>query len=202
MEEFYCFVYLYYLLLLLYYLLFNLKHSVLFGNLYMVCIMFDSAVICLWNDSLIAQTRAPEKEVLAEEPGRAVHPECSARGGGLQNLIYKNMAGGDSLCTRRVLGMPGKKPAVKAIEIYLKYCCWSVQTLQTECPVVEALTNLLTSGVLLVLQYQVMFVQLEAADCDLAGKKRMPNLAGSFLCPWSQEISFLVILRNKNQEFL
>lgn len=34
-----------------------------------------------------------------------------------------------------------------------------------------ALTNFLKGGVLLTLQYQVMFVQLEADDCGLAGKK-------------------------------
>lgn len=61
-----------------------------------------------------------------------------------------------------------------------KICRNLLQLLYLKCPLAGALTNLLTGGVWLILQHQVMFVQLEAADCDLAGKERIPHLAGSF----------------------
>lgn len=105
---------------------------------------------------------------------RPEHGACRAREGVLQNLIYKNMY------TKKCSGHARENTGTKSIEIYLKYCCWSAQTLQTGCPGVGALTILFKGGVLLMLQDQVMFVLLEADDCDLAGRKRIPNLAGFF----------------------
>lgn len=70
----------------------------------------------------------------------------------------------------------GSKTYRNLLQLLLLKCTNSVNRV----PSCRSSNKTFLMGGLLILQHQVMFVQLEADDCDLGEKKRIPDLAGSF----------------------